>query len=65
MAAKAAAGLKDKTLLLHGGRHEATTRTVGKVSNLFELMAFTGHRDPKSAKRYYHPKPATIADKLD
>lgn len=65
VAAKAAAGLKDKTLLLHGGRHEATTRTVGKVSNLFELMAFTGHRDPKSAKRYYHPKPATIADKLD
>lgn len=63
--AKAAAGLTDKTLLLHGGRHEATTRTVGKVSNMFELMAFTGHRDPKSAKRYYHPKAAVIADKLD
>jgi len=62
--AKAAAGLTDKELLIHGGRHEATTRVAAKVGHIFELMAFTGHRDPKSAKRYYHPTPSQIADKL-
>ena len=62
--AKAAAGLTDKELLIHGGRHEATTRVAAKVGHIFELMAFTGHRDPKSAKRYYHPTAAQIADKL-
>lgn len=65
VAAKKAAGLTDPGLILHGGRHEATTRAVGKVSNMFELMAYTGHLDPKSAKRYYHPRAEKIADKLD
>lgn len=63
--AKIAAGLTDKELIIHAGRHEATTRVAAKVSHIFELMAFTGHRDPKSAKRYYHPTAAQIADKLD
>ena len=62
--AKTTAGLTDKELLIHGGRHEATTRVAAKVGHIFELMAFTGHRDPKSAKRYYHPTAAQIADKL-
>jgi integrase len=65
VAAKKIAGLTDPALIIHGGRHEATTRAVSKMSNMFELMAFTGHLDPKSAKRYYHPKAGQIADKLD
>ncbi len=63
--AKKAAGLTDKELILHGGRHEATTRVAAKVGHIFELMAFSGHRDPKSAKRYYHPTASQIANKLD
>jgi integrase len=62
--AKKDAGLTDSDLLLHGGRHEATTRASAKLAHVLELTAFTGHRDLRSVKRYYNPKPSFIADKL-
>ncbi|MSQ66104.1 MAG: site-specific integrase [Limnohabitans sp.] len=62
--AKKDAGLTDKELILHGGRHEATTRASAKLAHVLELTAFTGHRDLRSVKRYYNPKPSYIADKL-
>lgn len=51
-------------LHFHDARHEAATRLSTKLSNVLELSAVTGHRSLKSLKRYYHPSPSEIADKL-
>ena len=49
----------------HDLRHEGTTRAAQKLSNIIELSAFTGHKDPRQLKRYYNPDPKDIARKLD
>lgn len=51
-------------LMFHDSRHTAATQLSTKLSNVLELSAVTGHRSLKSLKRYYHPKPADLADKL-
>ncbi len=61
--AKAREGLTD--LRWHDLRHEGTTRAAQKLSNIMELSAFTGHKDPRQLKRYYNPRPQEIAAKLD
>ncbi len=60
--AREKAGLLD--LVMHDARHEAATRLSAKLSNVLELAAVTGHRSLKSLKRYYHPKPSDLANKL-
>ncbi len=62
-AVRAACGLEH--LVFHDTRHEAATRLSKKLSNVLELSAVTGHRSLKSLKRYYHPEPADLANKLD
>lgn len=59
------AGLADADLRFHDARHEAATRLSTKLSNVLELSAVTGHRSLQSLKRYYNPKPADLAAKLD
>lgn len=49
----------------HDLRHAAITRLATKLSNVLELSAVTGHKGLAMLKRYYHPKPAGLADKLD
>ncbi|MHB1283336.1 MAG: tyrosine-type recombinase/integrase [Metallibacterium scheffleri] len=49
----------------HDLRHEATTRLSDKLPNLLELAAVTGHKDLRMLKRYYHPRAADLAKKLD
>lgn len=61
--AKAREGVKD--LRWHDLRHEGTTRAAQKLSNIIELSAFTGHKDPRQLKRYYNPTALDIAKKLD
>ncbi len=60
---RAAAGLAEKKLRLHDGRHTATTNGSKKLP-ILELAAYTGHRDLRSLKRYYHADPTEIAKKL-
>ncbi len=48
----------------HDARHTAATAMSKKLSNVLELAAVTGHRSLKSLKRYYHPTPGDLADKL-
>jgi integrase len=59
--AKKAAGLNH--LVFHDTRHEATTLLSKKLSVL-ELASVTGHKDMKSLKRYYNPKPGELSSKL-
>jgi len=49
----------------HDLRHEATTRLSDKLPTLLELAAVTGHKDLRMLKRYYHPRAADLAKKLD
>lgn len=42
-------------LTLHDLRHEATSRLVEKGLTMPEVMAITGHRDPRMMLRYYQP----------
>ena len=48
----------------HDLRHTATTRLAGKLSNILELSAITGHKELRMLKRYYHPKAEDLAKKL-
>lgn len=48
----------------HDLRHSATTRLAKRLSML-ELAKFIGHKDPRNLMRYFNPKPADIADKLN
>lgn len=61
--AKAREGITD--LRWHDLRHEGTTRAAAKLSNIIELSAYTGHKDPRQLKRYYNPRAKDIAAKLD
>lgn len=51
-------------LHLHDLRHEATSRLFEKGLDLHEVAIITGHSDWKSLKRYTHPDPQRLADKL-
>ena len=58
----ATAGLED--FHFHDLRHEGTSRLAGKLSNVLELSAVTGHKELKMLKRYYHPRAEELALKL-
>jgi len=45
-------------------RHMAITRMAEKLPNLIELSAVSGHKSLAMLKRYYHPVPAVLAQKL-
>ncbi|WP_068320922.1 site-specific integrase [Polynucleobacter yangtzensis] len=48
----------------HDLRHMAITRLAEKLPNLIELSAVSGHRSLTMLKRYYHPNPEHLAQKL-
>jgi integrase len=56
------AGLTD--LRIHDLRHTAVTRLSEKLPNLLELSAVTGHKSLAMLKRYYHPNPEMLANKI-
>lgn len=51
-------------LHFHDLRHEATTRLADKL-DMHELMKVTGHKSTRMLGRYYHPRAADLAKKLD
>ncbi|MBU3636981.1 site-specific integrase [Polynucleobacter sp. es-MAR-4] len=48
----------------HDLRHMAITRLAEKLPNLIELSAVSGHKSLAMLKRYYHPNPELLAQKL-
>jgi integrase len=48
----------------HDLRHMAITRMAEKLPNVIELSAVSGHRSLAMLKRYYHPNPEQLAEKL-
>lgn len=48
----------------HDLRHTAITRLAGKLPNLIELAAVSGHRSLTMLKRYYHPSATELAKKI-
>jgi integrase len=54
-----------QNLRFHDFRHDATTRLAGKLVNVLELSAVTGHKSLAMLKRYYNPKASDLAQKLD
>jgi len=57
----------DKVMIdlhFHDLRHEATTRLAEKLE-MHELMKVTGHKTTRMLARYYHPRAADLAKKLD
>lgn len=60
--ARAKAQLKD--FHFHDLRHMAITRLAEKLPNLIELSAVSGHKSLAMLKRYYHPNPELLAQKL-
>ena len=48
----------------HDLRHMAITRLAEKLPNLIELSAVSGHKSLVMLKRYYHPNPEQLAEKL-
>ncbi len=48
----------------HDLRHMAITRMAEKLSNVIELSAVSGHKSLAMLKRYYHPNPEQLAEKL-
>lgn len=58
---------EDKVLVdlhFHDLRHEATSRLAEKLA-MHELMKVTGHKSTRMLGRYYHPRAADLAEKLD
>ena len=58
---------EDKILVdlhFHDLRHEATSRLAEKLA-MHELMKVTGHKSTRMLGRYYHPRAADLALKLD
>lgn len=51
-------------LRIHDLRHTAITRLAEKLPNLLELSAVTGHKSLAMLKRYYHPNPELLAQKI-
>lgn len=49
---------------MHDSRREAATTMSRKLANVLELAAVTGHRDLKTLRIYYAPKPGDLAAKL-
>jgi integrase len=60
--ARKQAGVKD--IRFHDLRHIAITRMAEKLPNLIELSAVSGHKSLAMLKRYYHPNPELLAEKL-
>jgi len=60
--ARKQAGVKD--VRFHDLRHMAITRLAEKLPNLIELSAVSGHKSLAMLKRYYHPNPELLAEKL-
>jgi integrase len=60
--ARKQAGVKD--VRFHDLRHMAITRLAEKLPNLIELSAVSGHKSLAMLKRYYHPDPELLAQKL-
>ena len=56
------AGLQD--VHFHDLRHMAITRMAEKLPNVIELSAVSGHKSLAMLKRYYHPNPEALAEKL-
>jgi integrase len=56
------AGLVD--FHFHDLRHTAITAMSGKLPNVIELAAVTGHKSLKMLQRYYHPRAEDLALKL-
>ena len=48
----------------HDLRHMAITRLAEKLPNLIELSAVSGHKSLAMLKRYYHPDPKVLAQKI-
>jgi integrase len=48
----------------HDLRHMAITRMAEKLPNVIELSAVSGHKSLAMLKRYYHPNPEALAEKL-
>jgi integrase len=48
----------------HDLRHMAITRMAEKLPNVIELGAVSGHKSLAMLKRYYHPNPEQLAEKL-
>jgi integrase len=60
-------GMDDRIMVdlhFHDLRHIAITRLAGKLPNVIELAAVSGHSDVRMLRRYYHPKAADLAKKL-
>jgi integrase len=53
-----------KDVHFHDLRHMAVTRMAGKLPNMIELAAVSGHRSLTMLKRYYHPSVEDLAKKL-
>ncbi|MBT8568837.1 site-specific integrase [Polynucleobacter paneuropaeus] len=60
--ARKQAGVKD--IRFHDLRHMAITKLAEKLPNLIELSAVSGHKSLTMLKRYYHPNPELLAEKL-
>jgi integrase len=60
--ARVKANLKD--FHFHDLRHMAITRLANKLPNLIELSAVSGHKNLAMLKRYYHPNPEELAQKI-
>ena len=60
--ARTKAGVRD--FHFHDLRHMAITRLAEKLPNLIELSAVSGHKSLAMLKRYYHPNPELLAEKL-
>ena len=60
--ARKQAGVED--IRFHDLRHMAITRLAEKLPNLIELSAVSGHKSLAMLKRYYHPNPELLAEKL-
>jgi hypothetical protein len=60
--ARKQAGIKD--VRFHDLRHMAITKLAEKLPNLIELSAVSGHKSLAMLKRYYHPNPELLAEKL-
>ena len=54
----------EKDVRFHDLRHMAITRLAEKLPNLIELSAVSGHKSLSMLKRYYHPNPELLAEKL-
>jgi len=50
-------------LRFHDLRHEATSR-LASIFPMHELTKITGHKDPRTLMRYYHPRAEDLAKRL-